>query len=653
MATTIPAVSALDAARNVSASRVRPQKKVQNPSPSPRRRDPSVSSRAPLSSCEKDNAAAPKPPRGKEINSRYLATSFPSSFSALASKGGSLSSAPTRSSSKGTSFTSSSCSTSIASSSSSSSSTATSSHRRFRSPIPASRPSSPMALPPTSLPTRSKSVDRTRPIETSARRPARESTELSSAAAKALRTTTRSLSVSFQGESFSYQTSMARPASPCPIRKPTPERRTSIVPSSTPTRNSSKSESYRALENHHRWPAARTQQSISLTRSLDCSAPENVSVLAAMRSLRQSTVLHEGARRASFDGGEFSLSFDTDSLSSGGNPELLEFNTLPPRGPVTPRGRDVPARFLLERGKPKPSPGGKCTASSKPVPAKKSFINGLLSSPLISSSPRHCPSRPSSPGKLAIISPRGSPGVQRVPISPITSSSDTVPLSSNGSSMLGMVADIKRGKYGERQLEDAHRLRLLNNRQLQWRWVNAQLKDTFLVQKLTAEKHLYGTWITTSEVHKSLAVNKLQLQTKKQYLKLNSILKGQIIYLEEWSLVDKEHTSALSGAIEALKASTIRLPVVNGAKADFQEVRNAVGSAVDVMQAMGTSICAILSKVLGRSSMVSELAELAVKEQAMMDQCRDLLSAVAVMHVKQCSLLGHIAQLRRPSLIQP
>lgn len=40
----------------------------------------------------------------------------------------------------------------------------------------------------------------------------------------------------------------------------------------------------------------------------------------------------------------------------------------------------------------------------------------------------------------------------------------------------------------------------------------------------------------------------------------------QMIYLEEWSLVDKEHSSALSGAIEALKASTIRLPVVNGTK---------------------------------------------------------------------------------------
>lgn len=35
-------------------------------------------------------------------------------------------------------------------------------------------------------------------------------------------------------------------------------------------------------------------------------------------------------------------------------------------------------------------------------------------------------------------------------------------------------------------------------------------------------------------------------------------------YLEDWSLLDKDHYSSLQGAIEALKASTLRLPVVGG-----------------------------------------------------------------------------------------
>lgn len=40
----------------------------------------------------------------------------------------------------------------------------------------------------------------------------------------------------------------------------------------------------------------------------------------------------------------------------------------------------------------------------------------------------------------------------------------------------------------------------------------------------------------------------------------------QMICLVNWSLVDQEHANALSGSIGALKTSTVRLPVVNGAK---------------------------------------------------------------------------------------
>ena len=40
----------------------------------------------------------------------------------------------------------------------------------------------------------------------------------------------------------------------------------------------------------------------------------------------------------------------------------------------------------------------------------------------------------------------------------------------------------------------------------------------------------------------------------------------QIMYLDEWGPMDRDHSNSLSGAIEALKASTLRLPVVSGAR---------------------------------------------------------------------------------------
>lgn len=177
--------------------------------------------------------------------------------------------------------------------------------------------------------------------------------------------------------------------------------------------------------------------------------------------------------------------------------------------------------------------------------------------------------------------------------------------------------------------------------------MNARTNTTMMAQRMDAEKNLYNAWITTSEVLDSVTVKKIKLQILSQHLKLVAILRGQMVYLEDFSILDREHSSSLLGATEALKASTLRLPVVSGARADLQKVKDAVGSAVDVMQAMGASIHSILSKVESTSSLVLELGEVAQREQALLDQSRDLLSTVIALHVKQCSLQGQLLQLKR------
>lgn len=113
----------------------------------------------------------------------------------------------------------------------------------------------------------------------------------------------------------------------------------------------------------------------------------------------------------------------------------------------------------------------------------------------------------------------------------------------------------------------------------------------------------------------------------------------QMAYLEDWALLERDHATSLNGAIKDLEACTLRLPVTGGAKvrqllqlsgfwinntkqippfilyhifwrssfgginnfvflqADIDSLKAAVSSAVDVMQAMGSSVCSVLSKV--------------------------------------------------------
>jgi len=39
-----------------------------------------------------------------------------------------------------------------------------------------------------------------------------------------------------------------------------------------------------------------------------------------------------------------------------------------------------------------------------------------------------------------------------------------------------------------------------------------------------------------------------------------------MVYLEDWAILYEVYITSLGGAIKALKASTLRLPVVDGAK---------------------------------------------------------------------------------------
>ncbi|CAL9058325.1 QWRF motif-containing protein 2-like isoform X1 [Musa acuminata AAA Group] len=617
-----------------AASRRDPSNR-KNPSPPRHRNDPQNPRRPPLVPSEKDNAVsvtdataggpAPRRPRSREISSRYLSSSSSSSSTS----------------------TSYSTATTLSSSGSSSGS------RRFPSPLVTPRPSTPPTLSQSAAQKRSHSVDRVRPL-TPRPDPCPASAE-PSAAARALCTMTRSLSVSFQGESFFYQTSHAKTASPSPARKPSPERRRVSAVAATPARAGDHSENKRPSDNHRLWPGARHRASNPLMRSLDCSLGQNDSILATVRLMQQSLVFDDGTRRASFDGADLSASSDTDSMSSGSNSAVPELR-MAPRSKVAPRGISVPARFWQEnnsRLRQLPDSGSlpSSSGSSPMVHRQQGLVKKLpvdcpSPSPRLAPSPLRGPIRPSSPDKHMASPSRGM-------VSPLRARSGRTPTSSpvsqpaNAPSIISFAAEVRRAKKGENRIEEAHLLRLFDNQHLQWRFVNARASAASLWHKVTAEKHIYNVWAATSKLRDSVTFKRTKLRLLTQNLKLKSVLHEQMTYLEEWSLMHSNHSSSLSGAIDALNATTLRLPVVGGVKADIQEMKYAVGSAVEVMQAMGSSIFFLLSKVEGTSSVISEITKVAAEERLLLEKSRDLLSTVAAMHVTQCSLQSHVIQLKQ------
>lgn len=380
-----------------------------------------------------------------------------------------------------------------------------SSSKRFPSPL-ASRP------PPAPALKRSQSAERTPRPATPLLDSKRSDAATAAAASKVLWTSCRSLSVSFQGESFSLPISKIKPLpSPAPanssnVRRITPERRRSTAPARG-KRGGDQSENSKPVEPQQRWPA-RIRQSDPMTRSLDCES-ENPKSRApgalAIRSLQQSVLVEEDRIRVTFHGrtpsdlvNGSSAACNTRTVSSGGNSGTQEFVGTA-CGSATACGISIPARFCQETnsGRLRPgSPSSRTTTTTNLIPAKKP---APLDSPSRTvsmnqgvSSPLRRPVRHPSPSKLfTTAASASSPSPLRGAQSPSRmrnmSASSVNNHSSNSPSILSFAADVRRGKMGENRIEDAHVLRLLYNRHLQWRFVNARVEAGISVQRLSAE----------------------------------------------------------------------------------------------------------------------------------------------------------------------
>ncbi|GMJ06829.1 QWRF domain containing 2 [Hibiscus trionum] len=529
----------------------------------------------------------------------------------------------------------------------------------------ASSTSKPAPMTVSLLPKQSRSVDRRRPGGQLSQGNNVNAVELP-AVNKMMITSRRSLSVSFQGEAFSL------PFSKIKAQEGSNLTRTAVPEScrASPVRDHG--------ENSKPVDPGKTRNGNSGSNPLSSSLNYGID----RKAFRSHAMLDDSSsRRVSFDGPSarrLSLDFggaaemlkeddkpkpnavscdltasDTDSVSSGstnsGMQECVASGLL--KGRSLPLNIGVSARFWqetnsrLRRLQDPSSPfcastGSRIGGSAKFSQSKRFSSDGAMPSLW---------TRPASPSKLwtpsASSTSRGlsSARVRNAVGGQMIGNSINTPLN------LSFSVDIWRGKNGEDRIVDARVLRLLYNRYLQWRFANAKADATFMTQKLSAEKYLWSARMTTSDLRHSVTLKRIKLLLLRQKLKLTSILKGQIAHLEAWTLLESDHSSSLLGVTEALKASTLRLPIVRIAIADIQDLKNAVSSAGDVMQAITSSICALSSKVEEMNSLVAKLASETTKERVLLEQCKDYLSALAALQVKDCSLRTHIIQLNHAS----
>ncbi|KAH7280323.1 hypothetical protein KP509_37G061400 [Ceratopteris richardii] len=360
---------------------------------------------------------------------------------------------------------------------------------------------------------------------------------------------------------------------------------------------------------------------------------------------------------------------DTDSVSSGGtsSSSLSRCTSTNMAGNGGVRRTAVPARFLQDvTSRTRRLPENKLCSPMPDSEVSATDLVGRLTircktfeSPQGSHASQTGPA-PSSPWSSASSIRSGSNSLlAQQPLSPMKSSpyrmsspsksrgGPTLTLGQRSSSaavMLNFGPDVRRGRKGLNQMEEIHLHRILHNRLLQWRFVNARTDEAMAEQTAGAEKSLYNVYMRIFYLRSSVVMKKVQLQQGREVQKLNALLSQQKPRLEDWSTLQQSHSQALNGAIEALEAAVLRVPVTGGVKADVASVQDAISSAFKAMNFIENSVAHLSPKADKANSLVSELGCVAAQERVLLEECASLLATVSALEMEERSIRTHLVQ---------
>uniref|UniRef100_A0A0D3D256 QWRF motif-containing protein 3 n=1 Tax=Brassica oleracea var. oleracea TaxID=109376 RepID=A0A0D3D256_BRAOL len=118
--------------------------------------------------------------------------------------------------------------------------------------------------------------------------------------------------------------------------------------------------------------------------------------------------------------------------------------------------------------------------------------------------------------------------------------------------------------------EASHQLKLMNNRLVQWRFVNARASAANNNVASRAKKQLLCACDALTKLQNLVLQERINLQKKQLEMKLAHLLVSQVKHLEAWEDMGREHFSSISMTTQSLHSLLSRVPLREGAKVKIE-----------------------------------------------------------------------------------
>ncbi|KMS98890.1 hypothetical protein BVRB_3g067840 isoform A [Beta vulgaris subsp. vulgaris] len=202
----------------------------------------------------------------------------------------------------------------------------------------------------------------------------------------------------------------------------------------------------------------------------------------------------------------------------------------------------------------------------------------------------------------------------------------------------------KQKKVSTVQEEEFHQYKIMHNRLLQWRFVNAKAEVAMAKVKRKAEEKVFGVWLKLYKMRYAIAEKRMKVERLKQKVKFLQIVSPQIELLNEWEKLEKKNCEAVGRVTRKLSAYSTKLPLVDGAMADTVPVYNAMKVALELTENIEETIINLQLQAESASEMLRELTQTVKQNMECLQELDKEISTVMSLEAYEKSLVVHILQ---------
>ncbi|KAG6715796.1 hypothetical protein I3842_04G013800 [Carya illinoinensis] len=146
-------------------------------------------------------------------------------------------------------------------------------------------------------------------------------------------------------------------------------------------------------------------------------------------------------------------------------------------------------------------------------------------------------------------------------------------------------------------------------------------------------------------MRKTIVEKKIQMQRLKLEIKSYQIINPQMFLLNEWSRLERKNQESVSRLARKLLGLSVRLPLVQGAKADVVCLYEVLTTAMGVMDSIEAMIAKFISKQIETTLyLLTELRSMLEQEDEYLEELEMAVPLLRALLAKEESVQIHLIQ---------